>query len=157
MITTDDDELAEIIRILRKHGGKDKYNVDHIGYNARLDTLQAAILLAKINHIDEFNKRRRKIASFYDEHLKEIVWIKTPQVHEKAYHVYHQYTIRLLNKKRDEIQRRLKEKDIQTMVYYPVSLHQMKVFKKQMRMFWRAEKCHRGYRAGFKPANRAHV
>ena len=105
------------------------YNAFYIiGYNARLDTLQAAILLAKMNHIDEFNKRRREIASFYDEHLKEIVWIKTPQVHEKAYHVYHQYTIRVLNK-RDEIQKKLKEKGIQTMVYYPVSLHQMKVFK----------------------------
>ena len=129
MITTDDDELAEIIRILRKHGGKDKYNVDHIGYNARLDTLQAAILLAKISHIDDFNNRRRKIASFYDEHLKEIAWVKMSEVHKKAYHVYHQYTINLLNKKRDEIQRRLKEKGIQTMVYYPVTLHKMKVFK----------------------------
>jgi len=129
MITTGDDELAEIIKMLRKHGGKDKYNVDHIGYNARLDTLQAAILLAKINHIDEFNKRRREIANFYDEHLKEIAWIKTPQVHKKAYHVYHQYTLRILNGKRDELQKELKEKSIQTMIYYPVSLHQMRVFK----------------------------
>jgi len=128
MITTNDDELAEIIRMLRKHGGKDKYNVDHIGYNARLDTLQAAILLVKISYIDEFNNQRRKIASLYDEHLKEIAWIKTPQVHKKAYHVYHQYTIRVLNK-RDEVQKGLKEKGIQTMFYYPVSLHQMKVFK----------------------------
>ncbi len=128
MITTDDNELAEIIRMLRKHGGKDKYNVDHIGYNARLDTLQAAILLVKINHIDEFNNRRREIASFYDKHLKEILWIKTPQLHKKIYHVYHQYTIRALYK-RDEFQKKLKEKGIQTMVYYPVSLHQMKVFK----------------------------
>ncbi len=128
-ITTDDDELAEIIRRLRKHGGKDKYNVFYIGYNARLDTLQAAILLAKMKYIDEFNKRRRKIASFYDEHLKEIAWLKTPEVHKKAYHVYHQYTIRLLNKKRDEIQRKLKEKGIQTMIYYPVTLHKMEVFK----------------------------
>ena len=128
MVTTDDDELAEVIRMLRKHGGKDKYNVDHIGYNARLDTLQAAILLAKMKYIDEFNKRRREIASFYDKYLKEIAWIKTPKVQEKAYHVYHQYTIRVLNK-RDEVQKKLKEKGIQTMVYYPVSLHQMKVFK----------------------------
>ena len=128
MITTDDDKLAEIIKMLRKHGGKDKYNVDHIGYNARLDTLQAAILLAKINHIDEFNKRRRKIASFYNEHLKGMVWIKRPEVYKEAYHVYHQYTIRVLSK-RDEVQKKLKEKGIQTMVYYPVSLHQMKVFK----------------------------
>ena len=128
MITTDDDELAEIIKMLRKHGGKDKYNVDHIGYNARLDTIQAAILLAKMKYIDEFNNRRREIASFYNEDLKEIAWIKTPQVHKKAYHVYHQYTIRVLNK-RDEVQKKLKEEGIQTMVYYPVSLHQMKVFK----------------------------
>jgi len=128
MITTDDDELAEIIKMLRKHGGKDKYNVDHIGYNARLDTIQAAILLAKMKYIDEFNNRRREIASFYNEDLKEIAWIKTPQVHKKAYHVYHQYTIRVLNK-RDEVQKKLKEEGIQTMIYYPVSLHQMKVFK----------------------------
>lgn len=88
-----------------------------------------------MKYIDEFNNRRRKIASFYDEHLKEIAWLKTPEVHKKAYHVYHQYTIRLLNKKRDEIQRMLKEKDIQTMVYYPVSLHQMKVFKNRCECF----------------------
>ena len=129
MITTDGDELAEIIRMLRKHGGKDKYNVDHIGYNARLDTLQAAILLAKMKYIDEFNNRRRKIASLYDEYLKEIVWVKTPQAHKKAYHVYHQYTIRLPNKKRDDVQKKLEEKGIQTMIYYPISLHKMKVFK----------------------------
>jgi len=129
MITTDDDELAEIVRMLRKHGGKDKYNALYIGYNARLDTLQAAILLAKMNHVDEFNNQRRKIAKFYDEHLKEMSWIKRPEVHKKAYHVYHQYTVRLLNKKRDEIQRKLKEKGIQTMIYYPVILPDMKVFK----------------------------
>ena len=105
------------------------YNAFYIiGYNARLDTLQAAILLTKMNHVDEFNKRRREIASFYDKYLKEIAWIKTPKVQEKAYHVYHQYTIRVLNK-RDEVQKKLKEKGIQTMVYYPVSLHQMKAFK----------------------------
>ena len=104
------------------------YNAFYISYNARLDTLQAAILLAKMKYIDEFNKRRREIASFYDKYLKEIAWIKTPKVQEKAYHVYHQYTIRVLNK-RDEVQKKLKEKGIQTMVYYPVSLHQMKVFK----------------------------
>ena len=112
------------------------YNAFYIiGYNARLDTLQAAILLAKMNHVDEFNNRRRKIASFYDEHLKEIAWLKTPEVHKKAYHVYHQYTIRLLNKKRDENQRRLKEKDIQTMIYYPVTFHKMKAFKNRCECF----------------------
>ena len=90
---------------------------------------QRVILLAKINHIDDFNKRRREIASFYDEHLKERVWIKTPKVHKKAYHVYHQYTIRVLNERRDEFQKELKEKGVQTMVYYPVILPDMKVLK----------------------------
>jgi len=128
MITTDDDELAEIISMLRKHGGKDKYNVDHIGYNARLDTLQAAVLLAKFKYLDNFNKRRREIAKNYNEQLKNIEWIKTPYEHPKAYHVYHQYTIRVLNRKRDELQKLLKEKGIQTMVYYPIPLHEMRVF-----------------------------
>ena len=135
MITTNDDELAEIIRMLRKHEGKDKYNVDHIGYNARFDTLQAAILLVKMDYIDELNKRRREIAKFYDEKLKDIEWIKTPKVYGKAYHVYHQYTIRVLNGKRDEVQKKLKEKGIQTMVYYPVPLHRMKVFKGRCECF----------------------
>ena len=116
--------------MLRKHGGKDKYNIDYIGYNARLDTLQAAILLAKFKYLDNFNKRRREIAKNYNEQLKNIEWIKTPYEHPKAYHVYHQYTIRVLNRKRDELQKLLKEKGIETMIYYPVPLHKMKVFVK---------------------------
>jgi dTDP-4-amino-4,6-dideoxygalactose transaminase len=129
MITTDNEELYEIITMLRKHGGKDKYNVDHIGYNARLDTIQAAVLLAKLNYIDEFTERRRNIAKFYTENLKNITWLKTPYVEDKAYHVFHQYTIRIMDKNRAEIQQKLKEKGIQTMVYYPIPLHKMRVFK----------------------------
>jgi dTDP-4-amino-4,6-dideoxygalactose transaminase/rRNA-processing protein FCF1 len=129
MITTNDEQLYEIITMLRKHGGKDKYNVDHIGYNARLDTIQAAVLLAKLNYIDEFTEKRRNIAKFYTENLKNINWLKTPYVENKAYHVFHQYTIRIMEKNREEIQQKLKEKGVQTMVYYPVPLHKMKVFK----------------------------
>ena len=129
MITTNDEELYELILMLRKHGGKDKYNVDHIGYNARLDTIQAAVLLAKKDYIDEFTKRRRKIAQIYNENLKDIDWIEIPKNSDKAYHVYHQYTIRLKGKNRNKIQQKLKEKGIQTMVYYPVPLHKMKVFQ----------------------------
>jgi len=128
MVSTNDDELAEIVRMLIKHGGKDKYNVDHIGYNARLDTLQAAIILAKFDIIDDFNKKRRKIAKLYTEGLKEIEWLKTPIEKEKAYHVFHQYTILLTGKNREEIQERLKQQGISTMVYYPYPLHKMKVF-----------------------------
>lgn len=129
MVATNDDEIAELVRMLLKHGGKDKYNVDHIGYNARLDTLQAAILLAKFSYVDEFNKRRRKIAEIYNKELSQIPGIITPKTKEPAYHVYHQYTIRVLNGRRNELQKHLKGKGIGTMVYYPVPLHKMRVFK----------------------------
>ncbi len=135
MITTNDNKLAEIISMLRRHGGKDKYSVDHIGYNARLDTIQAAILLAKMKYIDEFNENRRKIAQLYDNHLKNIEWFEIPKVYGKVYHVYHQYTVKILNGKRDEIQKRLEKKGIQTMIYYPVALHKMKVFKDRREVF----------------------
>ncbi len=127
-VTTNDDELAELVRILRVHGGKDKYKVDHIGYKARLDTLQAAILLAKLKYIDEFNQRRRKIASIYSNELKNLKGIITPTEYPQAYHVYHQYTIRVENNKRDTLQKYLKENGIETMIYYPLPLHKMKVF-----------------------------
>ena len=129
MITTNNEKLYEILLMLRKHRGKDKYNVDHIDYNARLDTIQATILLAKMDYIDEFTERRRKIAEVYNEGLKEVDWIETPKVLDKAYHVYHQYTVKIKEKDRNEIQQKLKEKGIQTMVYYPVPLHKMKIFQ----------------------------
>ena len=130
MITTDDEKLYELLLMLRKHGGKDKYNVDHIGYNARLDTLQAAVLLAKMECIDEFTEKRRAIARVYDEELRNIEWLQIPKVLDKAYHVYHQYTVRVKGRNRDDLQRSLKEKEIQTMVYYPVPLHRMGVFQR---------------------------
>src|SRR3972149_441449 len=83
MVSTNDDEIAELVRMLLKHGGRDKYNVDHIGYNARLDTLQAAILLAKFKYIDEFNERRRKIAEIYNRELADIDGVVLPMSHER--------------------------------------------------------------------------
>lgn len=127
-VTTNDDELADIIKMLRVHGGKDKYNVEHIGYKARLDTLQAAILLAKFECIDELNERRRKIAKIYNESLKDIDWMVLPEEIDKAYHVYHQYTVRIKDRSRNNVQKILKEEGIETMVYYPVPLHRMRVF-----------------------------
>ncbi|BBO18596.1 glutamine--scyllo-inositol transaminase [Candidatus Brocadia pituitae] len=146
MVSTNDDELAELMRMLLKHGGKDKYNVDHIGYNARLDTLQAAILLAKFKFIDEFNAKRRSIAEVYNKELSGIGGLvlpgnnSTPQLSNSLtqyftnVHVYHQYTIRVLNGKRDSLQKHLKEKGIDTMVYYPVPLHKMEVFDGRCRV-----------------------
>lgn len=126
MVSTNDSELAELVGMLLKHGGRDKYNVDHIGYNARIDTLQAAVLLAKFGYIDEFNARRRKIAGAYDAAFAGIQGLRLPQVMPEAYHVYHQYTLRAEN--RDALQQHLRGNGIATMVYYPFPLHRMKVF-----------------------------
>ena len=134
MVATNDDEIAELVRMLIKHGGKDKYNVEHIGYNARLDTLQAAILLAKLKYVDEFNERRRKIAEIYTRGLTGVSGLILPIANHQLpityfNHVFHQYSIRVANGKRDDLQKYLKEKGISTMIYYPIPLHQMKVFQ----------------------------
>ncbi|MDR4497407.1 MAG: DegT/DnrJ/EryC1/StrS family aminotransferase [Candidatus Scalindua sp.] len=145
MISTNDEQISELIRMLLKHGGKDKYNVDHIGYNARLDTLQAAILLAKLKFIDDFNARRKKIASIYHQELSSVkgITLPTSQIsgttrssisHSTDDCVYHQYTMRIHNNKRNDFQEFLKEEGISTMVYYPVPLHKMKVFAGKMKV-----------------------
>lgn len=126
MVATENTELAELVRMLLKHGGKDKYNVDHIGYNARLDTLQAAVILAKLKYLDEFNFKRRQIAKTYSQELKNLTGLIIPQ--DEPGHVYHQYTVRVLNGKRDALQKQLKDNGVDSMVYYPIPLHLMKVF-----------------------------
>lgn len=135
-ITTDDDELAETITMLRVHGGRNKYNVEHIGYKARLDAIQAAILLAKLPHIDEFNTRRREIAKTYMEELKDISGIRLPFIPSADYyHTFHQFTILLENGQRNAIQEYLKGEGVQTMVYYPVPLHKMRIFDGRCEIF----------------------
>jgi len=128
MVSTNDSEVAEIAGMLLKHGGKDKYNVDHIGYNARMDTLQAAILLAKLKHIDEFNERRREIAHTYSAGFSGLTELMPPVVAPSVHHVFHQYTV--MTERRDDLQLHLRERGIATMVYYPYPLHVMKVFGK---------------------------
>ena len=135
MVATNSSEIAETVRMLLSHGGRDKYNVDHIGYNARLDTIQAARLLVKLKLVDEFNERRRKIAEFYNEELRDIEGIELPKFLPETYHVYHQYTIKVLDGKRDYLQKYLKEKGISTMVYYPIPLHKMRVFEGRAKVF----------------------
>ncbi|MBI5055559.1 MAG: DegT/DnrJ/EryC1/StrS family aminotransferase [Nitrospirae bacterium] len=128
MVSTNDDEIAGLVRMLLKHGGKDKYNVDYVGYNARLDTLQAAVLLSKIKYLDEFNRRRRNIAEIYTSSLTGLAGLILPG--NKAGHVYHQYTVRA--SRRMELQAYLKGMGISTMIYYPFPLHRMKVFEGRM-------------------------
>lgn len=133
-VAAGDDGLAEIVKMLRTHGGKDKYDAEHIGYNSRLDTLQAAILLVKLKHVDRLNSLRSKIASFYDENLHDLDWLTTPEIVEGGAHGYNQYTVRIKKGKRDLVRAKLKEKGVTTAVYYPVPLHRMKVFAGRCRI-----------------------
>lgn len=127
MVFTNDETLANTTSILRKHGGKDKYNVEILGYNSRLDTIQAGILLAKFKYLNEFNENRKKIAENYIKSLKDLKEIILP---EQEGGVWHQFTIRVLNEKRDELKNFLENKGINTAIYYPYPLHKMKVFQK---------------------------
>lgn len=128
LFATNDDTLAESARMLRVHGSRKKYYNEVVGYNSRLDTLQAAILRVKLPHIDTWNEGRRLVAQRYDQLLKEIPGIVTPKVAPCPEHVYHQYTIRILDGKRDAVQQHLKESGISTMVYYPVPVHRLPIY-----------------------------
>ncbi|MCX7959520.1 MAG: DegT/DnrJ/EryC1/StrS family aminotransferase, partial [Deltaproteobacteria bacterium] len=133
LITTGDEEIRNFCVYLRNHGGRDKYNVEYCGYNSRLDTIQAAILLKKLRHIDDFIRRRREVAGIYGEELKDCEGIILPEETEKGYHTYHQYTIRVGKGKREVLAEGLKSEGISSMVYYPVLLSNMAVFRGRMR------------------------
>lgn len=127
MVTTNDDQLAEQIKVLRNHGSAQRYHHDVIGYNSRLDSIQAAILDVKLKHISEFNQQRRRAAHHYSELLAGAVL--PPLEDGVGTHVYHQYTI--LSPKRDKIMQTLQEKNIGCAIYYPIPLHKQNVFQEQ--------------------------
>lgn len=120
-VVTNDDQLAEHVRLLRDHGRKDKYEHLIPGINGRLDTLQAAILRVKLRSLEDWNERRRAIAEAYTDRLKETSGLTTPFVPEGMEPVYHLYVLRSEN--RDDIRRQLSEKGISTGIHYPIPLH----------------------------------
>jgi len=126
MVVTNDPEMAEMIRILRVHGSKPKYYHSTIGYNSRLDTIQAAILSVKLNHLDDWSKKRRKHAEVYNSAFKDLDMV-TPKEESFSYHIYNQYTIAVKN--RDELRKYLKEKEIGHDSYYPVPLHLQECYR----------------------------
>jgi dTDP-4-amino-4,6-dideoxygalactose transaminase len=129
MVVTNDDQVAEIARMLRVHGAKKKYHNEVLGYNSRLDTLQASILRVKLPYLEQWNQGRRQVAKTYNELLADVPGIVTPELADG--HVFHQYTIRVLNGKRDKVQQYLGEHGIGTMVYYPVPQDQLPVYQGQ--------------------------
>jgi dTDP-4-amino-4,6-dideoxygalactose transaminase len=126
-ITTNDDKLAELMLKLRVHGSKQKYHHSMVGYNSRLDSLQAAILLVKLNHLNDWHEGRRRKANIYDNELAGFNGLITPFVYDHNYHIYHQYT--LVVKNRDKLAALLKEKDIGFDTYYPIPLHLQECYK----------------------------
>lgn len=130
MVITNDEDIAEKIRVLRVHGSKPKYHHHVLGYNSRLDELHAAILNVKLKYLDEWNNNRRKNAYYYNQLINNepflTEFVQTPFEDEQIFHTYHQYTLRVQH--RDGLQAFLKEQGISTMVYYPLPLHLQPVF-----------------------------
>jgi dTDP-4-amino-4,6-dideoxygalactose transaminase len=125
MVTTNDDELAKRLRLLRVHGASSKYYYQCIGINSRLDALQAAVLLVKFRYLEEWTDKRLKNAAYYDQLFDEIrhqdLGIEIPYVQYNNRHIYNQYVIRV--PKRDELREFLAQEGVGTDVYYPLPLH----------------------------------
>ena len=126
---TSDSDLAEHIRLLANHGQTKKYHHKIIGSNSRLDTVQAAILNIKLKHIDEFTQRRQQLAEQYDQELNGLPDILLPPKSPNSTHVYHQYTIKIKNNKRDALKSHLAENGIPSMIYYPLPVHEQEAYK----------------------------
>jgi dTDP-4-amino-4,6-dideoxygalactose transaminase len=126
MVITDDRNMAEHLHRLRNHGSHIRYYHDEIGFNSRLDEIQAAILQVKFKHIDEYNDKRRKNALFYNACFVDS-GVNTPSEMNGTKHVYHQYTIKVKN--RDAVKKRLDDSKVtSSMIYYPVPLHLQKAY-----------------------------
>ncbi|MDP3025611.1 MAG: DegT/DnrJ/EryC1/StrS family aminotransferase [candidate division Zixibacteria bacterium] len=126
MVITNDPDLAERLKLLRVHGSKTKYFHSLVGYNSRLDTLQAAVLKVKLKYLDSWHEKRRENADYYDRAFKGIDLI-TPKVESFNYHIYNQYTIAV--KDRGKLKEHLAQNQIGFDTYYPLPLHLQKCFE----------------------------
>ncbi len=125
-VTTNDDALADKMRILRAHGMRETYKHEMIGYNMRLDEIQCAILRLKLQKLAGWTKRRQEIAAIYLKSFQDVPGIKTPVTRNFSNHIYHQFT--LLADNRDKMMGYLKEKGVGTAVHYPIPLHLQQCF-----------------------------
>ena len=128
-IFTNDDGLAEKMKMVANHGQKTRYYHEIVGCNSRLDSIQAAILRIKLRHLDEYCEARRKAAEYYDNAFSNHPNIKTPYKAPYSYHVYHQYTMQLQGVDRNAVVEKMTERGIPTMIYYPVPSHKQNMFK----------------------------
>ena len=126
---TNDDDLAMKLRSIANHGMKVKYHHDDIGINSRLDTIQAAVLNVKLKYLDQFNASRRSVADFYDKAFEGCRSILIPERTNYSSHIFHQYTIRVKNGRRDELKQFLESVKIPSMIYYPGPLHVQEAYR----------------------------
>ncbi len=141
---TNDDALAKKLRRLANHGQTVKYQHDVVGLNSRLDTLQAAVLLAKLPYLSEFEKQRRAVAARYDAALGEIVGLSVPQRTVDSSHVFHQYTLKCDSEAmRDALKKHLMDLGIPSMIYYPIALHRQTAYKQVVNLPVSEDLCNR--------------
>jgi perosamine synthetase len=132
MITTNDDEIAEKVKILRNHGQTERYNCSHLGYNYRMTNISASLGLSQLKKLDSFNNKRIQNANRYNELLKDIKGLEIPFANSQSKHVYHQYTIKIkynFGLTRDEVKEELYKKGITTEVYYPKLIPDQNLYK----------------------------
>ncbi len=127
-VCTNDAKLAEQIKLFGNHGSKKKYHYDSIGINSRLDGMQAAILDVKLSHLQDYTQARVEAADRYDQLLSEVEEIAIPYRDLKSNHVFHQYTLKVLNGKRDLLKEQLTKAGIPTAIYYPSAIHVQEVY-----------------------------
>ncbi len=126
-VTTNDETIAKKIAMLRNYGSEKKYHNEEIGFNMRLDEVQAGFLSVKLKHLNEWTKQRKEIAKHYNEALKNVGDLVLPAVHANATHVYHLYVIKTKN--RDGLQKHLSENGIGTLIHYPIPPHLQKAYQ----------------------------
>jgi UDP-2-acetamido-2-deoxy-ribo-hexuluronate aminotransferase len=130
-VFTDDQGLAEKMKMISSHGQKIKYQHDIIGVNSRLDTLQAAILQVKLKYLDEYTRRRNEVANYYDKNLGDMPCLATPFRSLNSTHVFHQYTIKTKGIDRDLFKKYLADENVPSMIYYPIPLHFQKAYRQR--------------------------
>lgn len=128
-LMTNDNELAKRMRMIANHGQEKKYYHKVLGCNSRLDTIQATILNIKLKHLDSYSKARNEMASFYDFAFSKIEEVQVPERQHNSTHVFHQYTLKVKNGKRNELQHYLSENGIPSMIYYPLPLYKQEAFQ----------------------------
>jgi dTDP-4-amino-4,6-dideoxygalactose transaminase len=128
LLATDDDDIAEAARKLRTHGTQQRDQNEMIGYNSRLDEIQAAVLRVKLPHVENWNRERRRAAATYVRLLSHVAGVTAPVVEDDVDHAFNQYTVRIAGGRRDAVQQSLTEAGIGTMVYYPAPVHRLPVY-----------------------------